>query len=118
MLLPVNNLSGTFPPCLHNMTSLTGISAPANSFGGSLPPDMFQTLPNLQVFEIGGNQMLGKIPISIANASTLTLFDISSNHFVGQIPSLGKLQDLNYLNLELNILAEKSIKDFENIDKL
>ncbi|AES95343.2 putative protein kinase RLK-Pelle-LRR-XII-1 family [Medicago truncatula] len=106
-----NKLSGTFPPCLYNMSSLTLISTADNHFSGSLPSNMFQTLPNLRSFEIGGNKILGSIPTSIVNASTLTSFDISGNHFVGQVPSLGKLQDLNLLNLEMNILGDNSTKD-------
>jgi len=74
------------------MSSLILISAAENRFSGSLPSNMFQSLPNIQSFEIGGNQIFGSIPTSIENASTLTLFDIGGNLFVGQVPSLGKLR--------------------------
>jgi Leucine-rich repeat (LRR) protein len=73
-----------------------------NRFDGSLPANMFNNLPNLQVFSIGGNQISGLMPTSVANASTLTYVDMSRNYFVGQIPSLGRLQYLWRLNLEIN----------------
>ena len=72
-------------PCFDNMSSLTGISTPVNQFYNSLPPNMFHTLPNLQVLAIGGNQISGPIPPSITNASFLVLVDISGNLFTDQV---------------------------------
>ncbi|WJX56084.1 non-specific serine/threonine protein kinase [Trifolium repens] len=100
-----NRIYGTFPSCLYNMSSLTVISAPGNEFNGPLPPNMFNTLPNLQKFLIGENQFSGTIPISIGNASVLQALDLSRNNLVGQVPSLGKLQNIQWINLELNSLA-------------
>ncbi|XP_061357693.1 probable LRR receptor-like serine/threonine-protein kinase At3g47570 [Gastrolobium bilobum] len=114
----MNKLSGTFPFCLYNMSSLTIISAAVNQFNGSLPPNMFSTLPNLLDFGIFQNQFSGSIPTSITNASVLQMFDIGHNHFVGQVPSLGKLQDLLVLSIELNNLGNNSIKDLEFLKSL
>ncbi|CAL5206327.1 unnamed protein product [Lathyrus oleraceus] len=113
-----NKLSGMFPPCFYNMSSLESISATQNHFRGSLPSNMFQTLPNLQVFKIGVNRFSGTIPTSIANASNLTSFDIGANHFVGQVPSLGKLRDLHLLNLEFNILGDNSSNNLDFLKTL
>jgi hypothetical protein len=101
------------------MSSLTTLSLAVNNFHGSLPLNMFYTLPNLQYFEIGLNQISGPIPPSIINASSaFTFFDISHNYFVGQVPSLGRLKDLYHLNLELNSLGNNSIKDLEFLKSL
>ncbi|RHN54579.1 putative non-specific serine/threonine protein kinase [Medicago truncatula] len=100
------------------MSSLTGISVEANSFSGSLPPNMFNTLPNLYFYGIGGNQFSGPIPTSIANAYTLIRFDIGGNHFVGQVPCLGKLQKLWSLSLQDNKLGDNSSKDLEFLKSL
>jgi Leucine-rich repeat (LRR) protein len=95
------------------------LSLALNNFNGSLPLNMFYTLPNLQYFEIGLNQISGPIPPSIINrSSAFTLFDISTNHFVGQVPSLGRLKDLLTLNLELNNLGDNSTKDLEFLKSL
>ncbi|KAG5069545.1 hypothetical protein JHK85_001922 [Glycine max] len=82
------------------MSSLTAISATVNQFNGSLPPNMFHTLPNLQEVGFGGNQFSGPIPPSIINASFLTIFDISVNHFSGQVSSLGKILDLRLIPID------------------
>jgi hypothetical protein len=95
------------------MSSLTIIAAPANRFNGSLPPNMFNTLSNLQDLSIGENQLSGPIPTSIANASSLTSFTIATNYFVGHVPSLGKLQDLWRINMAENKLGENSTEDLE-----
>ncbi|KAJ1396844.1 Serine/threonine-protein kinase, active site [Sesbania bispinosa] len=100
----VNKLLGTFPSCLYNISSLTLISAAENQFNGSLPPNMFHTLPNLQAFGIAGNQFSGQIPTSVANASVLGALDIGENYFIGQVPSMGKLQDLYNLRVTSNNL--------------
>ncbi|CAJ2646904.1 unnamed protein product [Trifolium pratense] len=110
MVVESNRLNGTFPSCLYNMSSLTIISAILNEFNGSLLPGMFNTLSNLQYFIIGGNQFTGTIPISIANASALIKLDLSENHLFGQVPSLGKLHDLQLLNLELNNLGDNMLE--------
>ncbi|WJX56093.1 non-specific serine/threonine protein kinase [Trifolium repens] len=73
------------------MSSLNIIAAVDNNFSGSLPPNMFHTLPNLQFFSVAINHFHGHIPTSIANASTLTSFEIGANHFVGQVPNLGSV---------------------------
>ncbi|AES75980.1 leucine-rich receptor-like kinase family protein [Medicago truncatula] len=97
-----NRLSGTFPPCFYNMSSLILISTAENRFSGSLQSNMFQTLPNIQSFEIRGNQIFGSIPTSIENASILTLFDIWWKPFcwTGSKSRVGKLQDL-YFKLQI-----------------
>ncbi|KAJ1429128.1 Serine/threonine-protein kinase, active site [Sesbania bispinosa] len=118
LYVPINKLSGTFPSCFYNMSSLTAISVAANEFNGSLPPNMFNTLHNLQILYIGGNQIFGPIPTSLANASALTVLDIAESHFMGQVPSLGKLQDLRWLNLYMNNLGDNSTKDLEFLKSL
>ncbi|KAK2373560.1 putative LRR receptor serine/threonine-protein kinase [Trifolium repens] len=113
-----NRIYGTFPSCLYNMSSLTAISVAANEFNGPLPPNMFNTLSNLQEFLIGGNQFSSTIPISIGNASVLQALDLSRNNLVGQVPSLGKLHDIQWINLESNNLGYNSTKDLDFLKSL
>ncbi|XP_045813746.1 probable LRR receptor-like serine/threonine-protein kinase At3g47570 isoform X1 [Trifolium pratense] len=113
-----NNLSGTPPFCVYNITSLTIFYMAFNNFHGSLPPNMFHNLPNIQEFGISGNQFSGPIPTSINASSSINYLDISDNNFVGQVPSLGKLKDLYHLNLELNNLGNNSAKDLEFLKSL
>ncbi|CAK8540199.1 unnamed protein product [Lathyrus sativus] len=117
LLLGENKLSGIIPSCLFNISSLTTISIALNNFHGPLPLSMFNTLPNLQVFEIEKNQFSGPIT-SIINASSIRILALNGNHFVGQVPSLGRLKDIDILNLELNQLGNSSSKDLEFLNSL
>ncbi|KAJ4841832.1 hypothetical protein Tsubulata_045886 [Turnera subulata] len=67
-----------------------------------------------------GNQLHGNIPISISNASKLTLLELSRNAFSGPVPSsLGNLRQLQDLNLGLNNLTDLSfISTMANCKKL
>ncbi|CAJ1930874.1 unnamed protein product [Sphenostylis stenocarpa] len=118
VFVSVNNLTGTFPSCLYNMSSLTKISASANQFNDSLSPNMFHTLPNLQLLLLGGNRLSGPIPPSIINASIISSFDIGGNYFSGQVPNMSKLQYLYRLSLQKNNLGDNSIKDLEFLKSL
>ncbi|CAJ2646880.1 unnamed protein product [Trifolium pratense] len=119
LFLGENYFSGMIPSCLYNISSLVEISLTLNNFHGTLLPNMFNTLPNLQAFVIGQNQISGLIPTSIINASfVLKFFDISNNNFVGQVPTLGRLRDLLFLNLEGNNLGHNSTKDLEFLKSL
>ncbi|KAL2327858.1 hypothetical protein Fmac_021285 [Flemingia macrophylla] len=118
LAMGVNKLSGTLPSCFYNMSSLTQFSAPENQLNGSLPPNTFHILHNLQLFEIGGNQISGRIPSSITNASNISTLDIGGNHFVGQVPGMGMLQDLQYLALALNNLGGNSSTDLKFLNSL
>ncbi|PNX76688.1 LRR receptor-like kinase resistance protein, partial [Trifolium pratense] len=92
LFLNNNSFSGEFPINLTNCSELITMHLAAdNNFNGSLPHNMFHTLPNLQFFSIGVNSFSGHIPTSIANASTLTVLVIPTNHFVGQVPNLGAI---------------------------
>ncbi|RHN54612.1 putative protein kinase RLK-Pelle-LRR-XII-1 family [Medicago truncatula] len=112
LYMGVNYLSGMVPSCIYNMSLLTELSLVMNNFNGSLPFNMFHNLPNLIIFEFGVNQFTGPIPISIANASALQSLDLGDqNNLVGQVPNLGKLQDLQRLNLQSNNLGNNSAID-------
>ncbi|KAI9108033.1 hypothetical protein K1719_020906 [Acacia pycnantha] len=114
-----NNFFGKLPSSLYKMSSLTFISAAENQLSQTrLPDNMFTTLPNLQSFGIGANQISSSIPTSIANASSLQLFDIGINNFVGKVPSLGSLKDLQWLNLNYNNLGNSSNHDLDFITSL
>jgi len=113
-----NNLSGIIPSCFYNISSLIKLSLTSNKIHGSLPAKMFHTLFNLQYIAIGRNQISGPIPISIEKAHGLTLVDFGRNNLVGQVPSLGELQNLQFLNLQSNNLGENSTKDLVFLNSL
>ncbi|XP_077229904.1 receptor kinase-like protein Xa21 [Tasmannia lanceolata] len=106
--LYTNKLSGMIPHSLYNISSMVLFVVAGNLLYGSLPQDLGLTLPNLEQLLVGGNQFTGPIPVSLANASGLTLIDFGNNNFSGSLPmNLGSLQDLNILSFESNQLGSK-----------
>src|SRR5262249_53372100 len=58
--LRANNLVGTLPPELSNLTSLITIDLSLNQLSGAIPP--LTTLPNLTSFDVSGNRPNGPFP--------------------------------------------------------
>ncbi len=100
-----NNLSGTLPSELFNLTELTYLKIKSNAnLTGSIPSEI-GNLTSLEHLELSGNNLTGNIPTEIGNASNLQYLNIRYNALEGTIPSeIGNLTNLQYLNLGKNNL--------------
>lgn len=101
--ISVNDLAGTVPASLANITTLNVISCAINHFEGSIP-DEFAKLQNLQQLYMGDNQLTGRFPEAIMNLSALTNLSLALNQFSGEVPpDLGNmLRNLLLLELPVN----------------
>ena len=100
-----NNLSGTLPAALANLTSLTHLYMPDNSLSGEIPPEL-GNLTNLVGLGLRGNDLEGTIPPELGNLSDLALLLLGENQLEGEIPrELGKLRNLLLLHLQDNQLT-------------
>ncbi|KAK4706835.1 hypothetical protein R3W88_033552 [Solanum pinnatisectum] len=103
LVLSQNEITGSIPDSIYNMSALQTIDFGLNKLSGTLPSDLGRGIPNIELFLCGGNNLSGFISASISNSSRLAMFDLSDNSFTGLIPkSLGNLEYLEHLNLELN----------------
>ncbi|PKI46976.1 hypothetical protein CRG98_032601 [Punica granatum] len=119
LFVAVNNLSGTIPLSIFNLSALTYLEFTENfELQGSLPPDLFTTLPNLQCLTLEYNQFSGPIPVSITNASNLLFFDASFNQFSGSVPSLAKLHKLQRWDIAGNRLGTGGADDLYFLSSL
>ncbi|XP_058110146.1 putative receptor-like protein kinase At3g47110 isoform X2 [Magnolia sinica] len=90
-----------------------------NRLHGNLPPNIGFTLSNLQELYAGGNQFTGPIPVSLSNASGLSLIDLGNNSFSGSVPlNFGSLKGLTSLNLWGNELGIGKARDLSFLDSL
>ena len=99
-----NQLSGTIPAELGNLSSLTGLNLGYNQLSGTIPSELgnLSSLTGLYLYD---NQLSGTIPSELGNLSSLTGLNLGSNQLSGTIPSeLGNLSSLIYLNLSSNQL--------------
>uniref|UniRef100_A0A0E0BFW6 Receptor kinase-like protein Xa21 n=1 Tax=Oryza glumipatula TaxID=40148 RepID=A0A0E0BFW6_9ORYZ len=109
-----NKLAGRFPRAILNISTIVGLAFSSNYLNGEIPSNLFDSLPEMQWFEVDYNFFQGGIPSSLANASKLKVFDISRNNFTGVIPcSIGKLTKVYWLNLEKNQLHARNKQDWE-----
>ncbi|MBA0629676.1 hypothetical protein Godav_024193 [Gossypium davidsonii] len=98
-----NNFGGEFPECISNFSSnLRGLNMGGNNILGKIP-DEISNLINLEVLDVGHNQLLGSIPFDIGRLWKLNIFYASSNFLSGTIPhSIGNLTELTKLILDIN----------------
>ncbi|KAM3394404.1 hypothetical protein P3S68_003406 [Capsicum galapagoense] len=118
--LDQNQLSGSLPNCLGNITSLREIHLSSNKLSSNIPPSL-GNLQDLVVLDLSSNNMVGSLPPEIGNLKAATLIDfytcsmsnmvglefldLSQNNISGIIPrSLEKLQNLKYFNVSFNKL--------------
>lgn len=127
--LSSNNLVGTLPASLQDLTNLQNLSLKFNQLTGSIPPELgnlanlqylylrnngltgsipteFVGLSSLLDFGVSFNQLSGSIPVGLGTVSTLQKLFLSNNHFTGSVPSqLGNLANLMVLRLNSNCLS-------------
>jgi Leucine-rich repeat (LRR) protein len=117
-----NQLSGSIPPELGNLSNLWDLHLEDNQFTGNIPSSIGD-LTQLKHLGLKSNQLSGHIPAQIGNLIELTWLNLFDNQLTGNIPpELGKLENLQDIYLGLNQLTGsipteignlKSIKEFE-----
>ncbi|NOY36863.1 MAG: T9SS type A sorting domain-containing protein [Chlorobi bacterium] len=97
-----NNLNGTIPHEIGNLTDLTLLSLEENQLAGSIPTEI-GNLTNLSVLRLYNSQISGLIPSEIGNLTNLTFLDFNSNQLTGSIPvEIGNLTNLEFLDFSNN----------------
>jgi len=100
-----NLLSGSIPVELKNLANLSILNLSNNQLGGSIPPEL-GSLSSLTVLNLRANQLSGSIPPQLGDLSNLTLLNLRDNQLSGTIPGeLGKLSNLTQLSLGTNQLS-------------
>ena len=105
LTLRSNNISGTIPLEIGNLSSLSMLYLNTNLFMGSIPSTIGQ-LRNLVELSLSQNKFSGDIPPSIGSLNQLEQLYLQENQLSGSIPeSLGSCQKLLALNLSCNALG-------------
>ena len=100
-----NDLSGSIPSELGQLTSLTRLRLYGNRLSGSIPPELGQ-LTNLRSLSLGENGLSGSIPSELGQLKSLTVLELYGNELSGSIPpELGQLTGLTELWLNHNDLS-------------
>ncbi len=98
ILLSSNNLSGTLPAEIGDLTALTDLFMNNNSLTGPIPGEIGQT--SLDTLILSVNQLSGPLPEEIYNLTELRRLSISQNQLEGSISSnIANLTNLTFLAL-------------------
>uniref|UniRef100_A0A0E0BLD5 non-specific serine/threonine protein kinase n=1 Tax=Oryza glumipatula TaxID=40148 RepID=A0A0E0BLD5_9ORYZ len=106
--LAYNNLTGTVPPSLYTISTLTYLGLGVNNLFGRIPTNIGYTLPNIETLILEGNHFDGPLPTSLVNALNLQVLEVRDNTFTGVVPSFWALLNLTQLDLGANL--------FESVD--
>ena len=116
--LSYNNFSGSIPPELGNLNSLTYLRLDNNNLSGSIPPEL-GNLNNLTYLNLYNNNLSGNIPIELGNLNNLESFYLFYNNLSGSIPpELGNLNNLTGLRLYNNNLSGSIPPELGNLNNL
>uniref|UniRef100_A0A0D9XVM7 non-specific serine/threonine protein kinase n=1 Tax=Leersia perrieri TaxID=77586 RepID=A0A0D9XVM7_9ORYZ len=112
-----NNLTGSIPATISNLTNLNLIDLSRNQLSGRIP-DSLVLMENLQVLDLSVNSMFGPIPAQIGTLKSLYIY-LSGNKFSGSIPNgVGNLSKLQYLSLSDNWLSSAIPGSIVNLSNL
>jgi len=113
-----NQLTGSIPPEIGNLTNLTGLWLYGNELSGEIPPEI-GNLTNLSYLDLFNNHLTGSIPPEIGNLTNLTYLDLQFNQLSGSIPSeIGNLTNLTDLRLSSNQFTGSITLEIGNLTNL
>ena len=113
-----NNLVGSIPAVLGNLSNLENLYLMDNRLTGDIPAEL-GNLSQLEDLNLQINQLTGSIPIELGNLSNLRSLNLSDNQLTGNIPvELGNLSQLENLNLQTNQLTGSIPVELGNLSNL
>ena len=103
--LSYNNLNGSLPREIGQLTGLTVLNLSLNNVTGSIPSDL-GLLTELTELDLFRNALSGAIPSQLGRLARLERLILAANRLSGIIPSeLGQLGNLSLLNVYNNLLT-------------
>jgi gliding motility-associated-like protein len=113
--LSMNQLTGTIPPSLGNLTQLVYLILSNNFLKGTIPMELGR-LSKLSHLDLSYNQLTGTISDSLSQDTLLTTLLLHVNGLTGGIPTtLSRLSKMTYLNLSHNKLTGSIPNSFGQI---
>ncbi len=118
LFLMQNMLSGTIPVELGNMTSLLVLALDQNMLSGTIPVEL-GNMTSLQQLSLSQNTLSGTIPVELGDLTHLQILYLYANGLSGTIPAeLGDLTNLRHLYFQANKLSGEIPAELGNLTNL
>ena len=105
LVLDGNELTGPIPPELGKLSRLTMLNLNRNKLTGPIPPE-FAALPLLDSLRLWDNELSGPIPVELGSMRSLRRLSLAWNQLSGPVPpELGRLTNLTDMTLSRNELT-------------
>ncbi len=112
-----NNLSGTLPAEIGNLSQLRSLSLSNNNLEGEIPSEM-GNLEQIEIIYLFKNNLSGPIPASLFQIESLVELELNYNNLTGSIPAdFQSLVNLKQLLLDKNQLSGP-VPDFSGLSNL
>ncbi|XP_040932060.1 receptor kinase-like protein Xa21 [Gossypium hirsutum] len=115
--LAKNQLSGSIPAAIYNISALRMISLPYNNLSGEIPWEIGK-LEKLEYLHVEYMRLDGSIPASIFNLSSLKTIVLGDNNLSGELPYITSVPNLEKIFLWGNHLSGNILDSISNITKL
>ncbi|KAL4625802.1 hypothetical protein ACB092_05G050700 [Castanea dentata] len=92
--LSSNNLSGSIPAEISDLSKLRFLNFSRNHLMGKIP-EKIGSMKELESVDLSRNHLSGEIPPSMSNMTFLSILDLSYNDLSGRIPSSTQLQSFD-----------------------
>jgi hypothetical protein len=104
--LNINQLNGAIPAELGDLAQLRRLRLYQNELIGVIPSEL-GNLSQLRHLLLGENQLIGPIPATLGGLANLRTLKLNSNHLTGPIwPVMGSLSNLDDIDLSNNQLTD------------
>ncbi|KAA8535164.1 hypothetical protein F0562_030167 [Nyssa sinensis] len=101
-----NELQGSIPPAVENMTMLQTLDLSSNNFSGLLPMNFLLGCISLRYLKLSNNSLQGQFLSTKSNLTSLQYMYLDNNHFSGEIsPALLPSSKLISLDLSNNKIS-------------
>lgn len=118
LLLNENQLTGSIPPELGQLTNVQVFGIGDNPLTGSIPPQL-SNLTSAYIIDLKNCQLTGSIPTSFGGLTSLLYLHLDHNQLSGEIPTqLGNITNLRYLELQNNQLSGSIPTSLANLNEL
>ncbi len=116
--LKENQIGGSIPDTLGNLEKLTWLGLSFNQFEGSIPPEI-GNMKNLIYLWLHENQLAGSIPPELGNLSNLERIQLGGNQLTGTLPpELGNLSQMTSFTAWNNQLEGAVPEELANLSNL